>query len=392
MISLLLFLVWTLPAGICLTAINLLAGRSPLVKMPNAEAIGLYVFRSSKPSLRAATLFFYVLTGKLKLCGRSIAVEAPPPPELLSYKPAVFSPWTLYHRCRIGILSKTEVELEYCRQQSFGKDVKLLLKSAFAAVFFSGPEAEGFEEHLSIGGIPFLNTTLKEAVDTIVALAGQKAGENIFFINPHCLNIARNHPVYARILRDTRYVYPDGSGIVMACQMLNTPLKENVNGTDLFPKLCVEAEALQLRLYLLGGREGVAETMRQKLLAEYPKLQFAGLQHGFFKPEERDQVIAAINQSGADILLVAMGVPGQEIWLFEQRDKLTVPVRLGVGGLFDFYSGRIPRAPLWLREIGMEWTYRLLMEPTRMAKRYLIGNVVFLYHVMLEKRRRGRKS
>ena len=86
-----------------------------------------------------------------------------------------------------------------------------------------------------------------------------------------------------------------------------------------------------------------------------------------------------------------MGVPGQEIWLYEHRRALTVPVRLGVGGLFDFYSGRIRRAPLWLREIGMEWIYRLLMEPTRMARRYLIGNIVFLYHVMLEKRQRRQK-
>jgi len=391
MISLLLFLIWTLPVGVCLSVVNLLTGRNPLVKMPNAEAITLYVFRSSKPCLRDGALFFYVLTGKLKLCGRAVAVDAPPPPELARYKPAVFSPWTLYHRCRIGILSKSEVELEYCRTRSLGKDLKLLLKSAFAGVFFSGPEAAGFEDNLSIGGIPFLNSTLKDAVDTIVALAGQKAGQNIFFINPHCLNIARKHAQYADILRDTRYVYPDGSGIVMACQMLNTPLKENVNGTDLFPKLCVEAEARQLRLFLLGGREGVAETMRQKLLVRYPRLQFAGVRHGFFSPGDTGAVIAEINSSGADILLVAMGVPGQEIWLYEHRRSLTVPVRLGVGGLFDFYSGRIRRAPLWMREIGMEWIYRLLMEPTRMARRYLIGNVVFLYHVMLEKRQRRQK-
>jgi hypothetical protein len=107
----------------------------------------------------------------------------------------------------------------------------------------------------------------------------------------------------------------------------------------------------------------------------------AGVRDGYFAPEESPAVLDQINQSGADILLAAFGAPRQEMWLAEQADRLAPPVRLGVGGLFDFYSGRVPRAPQWMREIGMEWLFRLTQEPGRLRRRYVIGNPLFLYRV-----------
>ena len=119
----------------------------------------------------------------------------------------------------------------------------------------------------------------------------------------------------------------------------------------------------------------------------FPALAIVGFHDGFFKPEETERILEEINNSNADILLVAFGTPKQELWLAEHHDKLKPCVRLGVGGLFDFYSGRMPRAPIWMREIGMEWSWRLLQEPGRMWRRYLIGNPLFLYRVWLQKNR-----
>ena len=159
----------------------------------------------------------------------------------------------------------------------------------------------------------------------------------------------------------------------------------NINGTDLFPRLCEKAATEGVSLFLLGAKPGVAEAVSENMRKRFPALSIAGVRDGYFKPEETGQVLDEINSSNADILLVAFGAPKQELWLAEHRHKLTACVYLGVGGLFDFYSGRLPRAPVWMREIGMEWTWRLLQEPGRMWRRYLIGNPLFLYRVWLQR-------
>ena len=110
-------------------------------------------------------------------------------------------------------------------------------------------------------------------------------------------------------------------------------------------------------------------------------LKIAGTRDGYFDPEEEKAVVDTINESGARILLVAFGAPRQEFWLECWRERLVPPVGMGVGGLFDFYSGRIPRAPVWMREIGLEWVFRLMQEPGRMWRRYIIGNPLFLFRV-----------
>ncbi|HEY5141223.1 MAG TPA: WecB/TagA/CpsF family glycosyltransferase, partial [Methylococcales bacterium] len=138
-------------------------------------------------------------------------------------------------------------------------------------------------------------------------------------------------------------------------------------------------------LFLLGGLPGIAELTAQAMQQRYPDLLIAGSHDGYFTSEQESKVIATINNSGAAILLIGFGVPKQELWLARHREQLQPTVCLGIGGLFDYYSGRIPRAPVWLREIGLEWTWRLIQEPGRMWKRYLIGNPLFLYRVWLQR-------
>jgi N-acetylglucosaminyldiphosphoundecaprenol N-acetyl-beta-D-mannosaminyltransferase len=135
------------------------------------------------------------------------------------------------------------------------------------------------------------------------------------------------------------------------------------------------------RLFLLGGRPGVAAAAADAMRQRCSGLHIAGTHDGYFHEADTPQVIAAVNQARPDVLLVGFGVPRQELWLSKHRDQLHATVRMGVGGLFDYYSGRIPRAPQWLREIGLEWVWRLWQEPGRLWKRYIIGNPLFLYRV-----------
>jgi N-acetylglucosaminyldiphosphoundecaprenol N-acetyl-beta-D-mannosaminyltransferase len=132
------------------------------------------------------------------------------------------------------------------------------------------------------------------------------------------------------------------------------------------------------RLYLLGAQPGVADDVARWVKQFFPKLEVCGARDGFFQPHELPGVLAEIDECRPDVLLVALGVPRQEKWIAQHLPQLGCRVALGVGGLFDFYSQRIPRAPLWMRRCGMEWCFRMLQEPRRLAGRYLIGNPLFL--------------
>jgi exopolysaccharide biosynthesis WecB/TagA/CpsF family protein len=194
---------------------------------------------------------------------------------------------------------------------------------------------------------------------------------------------------YHQTLRDMNQVYPDGIGVRLASQMFGNGVKDNINGTDLFPLLCERLANTSHSIFLLGAREGIAESTAANMQERYPGLRIAGCQDGYFAPGEEDMVIDRINASGADVLLVAMGAPQQEKWIAGNRERLNISILMGVGGLFDFYSGRVSRAPVWIREVGLEWVWRLLQEPGRMWRRYVVGNPLFLYRVWQQKRRNG---
>src|SRR5690606_35527300 len=140
----------------------------------------------------------------------------------------------------------------------------------------------------------------------------------------------------------------------------------NVNGTDLFPHLCAEAAAAGVPIALLGAAPGVVDGCVRALAERYPALRVAWAHHGFVVPADTGRIVEEINASGARVLLVAMGVPRQELWIADHAAALQVPVVLGVGGLFDFVSGRVPRAPLALRRLRLEWLFRLAVEPRRL--------------------------
>ena len=232
-----------------------------------------------------------------------------------------------------------------------------------------------------IFGIPFDSVTMDEALKQLDAMIRKRSSFGAF-INAHCLNIACGDREYADILKQADAVWPDGSGIRMAGKIRNFPVPENVNGTDMFPLLCTRP----YRIFMLGAMPGVAEKAMNIAKAKYPSAQFVGAASGFFADADDEQAtIRRINALNPDILLVAMGVPKQEKWIAKHRAELVCGTALAVGGLLDFVSERIPRAPVWMRRMGMEWCYRLYQEPGRMFRRYVIGNPLFLFRAMFRK-------
>jgi N-acetylglucosaminyldiphosphoundecaprenol N-acetyl-beta-D-mannosaminyltransferase len=246
-------------------------------------------------------------------------------------------------------------------------------------------------DELTVLGIPINNIIMTEALEAILKWAGTVGARQVCFVNADCANLAYRNQAYLHVLQGADLCLADGIGIKLAGKLLGKDVRENVNGTDLFPKLCEGLCRTNGSVFLLGARDYVVQGVADWIHDNFPAVCVCGWQHGYFRPEEEQEIIQRIKNSGSQILLVAFGAPKQDLWIKEHLAETGVRVAMGVGGLFDFYSGRIPRAPLWMREIGMEWVYRLIQEPRRLWKRYLIGNGLFLWRVLRE-RLVGRKA
>jgi N-acetylglucosaminyldiphosphoundecaprenol N-acetyl-beta-D-mannosaminyltransferase len=227
-------------------------------------------------------------------------------------------------------------------------------------------------------GFPIDNVSMDEAVRRILGLASRSEPRHVSFVNAHYVNVAARDPDYAAALKGASLLFADGSGMRWAGRMRGVRLVDNVNGTDLFPLLATALEAAGRSVYLLGGRPGVAEGVVEYLGGHAPSLPVRGWTHGYRSREEWGEVVEEIRAARPDVLLVALGAPEQELWIRAHLERLQVPVTMAVGGLFDFYSGRIPRAPKSIRALGLEWLFRLAQEPGRLWRRYLLGNLIFL--------------
>jgi N-acetylglucosaminyldiphosphoundecaprenol N-acetyl-beta-D-mannosaminyltransferase len=280
------------------------------------------------------------------------------------------------------------VDLEYIDQQSIGGDVGIALRAIPAVLYGSGSARA--PDRVKVLGIPIRNITMEEALDYILLAAASATPHQLCFVNTDCVNKAQSNPEYAARLRDSDVILADGIGIRVAGKILRQEIRQNVNGTDLFPLLCGRLENSDTGMFLLGANPGVVEAVNGWIAANFPRAQVKGMHHGYFTAEEQPAVLREIRHSGAQILLVAFGAPRQDIWIAEHLAETGVGIAMGVGGLFDFYSGRIARAPQWMRELSLEWTYRLLQEPSRMWKRYLLGNFIFLSRVVWSMVRPGK--
>ena len=231
-------------------------------------------------------------------------------------------------------------------------------------------------------GLDVVNDTTPTAIAALLAPGRRR--RRVAFLNAHCVNVAASDPDYTRALHSADAVLPDGAGIELALRLSGTKMVENLNGTDFTPKLLREAARRGLSVFLLGGRPGIADAAAARLVHQTPGLRIAGTRDGFSGAANTAEAIAHINDTGADILLVALGVPAQDVWLERHASQLRPVLSLGVGALFDFLAGAVPRAPKPIRRARLEWAWRLAQEPKRLAKRYLIGNPVFVARALVE--------
>ena len=235
---------------------------------------------------------------------------------------------------------------------------------------------------LPLFGLALEDTTLRSASASIVHDAQLGLRRKIYFINAHCVNVAAKNRLYLNVLTHETLLFADGSGMRLASRLAGRIFEDNVNGTDLFPLVCRDAADAGVKLALLGAQPGIAERCAENMKKQFPNLQVVWINDGFFHLHEEAKLIQSINDSGADILFVAMGVPKQELWIARNAAQLKTPILLGVGALFDFYSGAVPRAPLFMRRMGIEWLFRFLVEPRRMFARYWLGNFVFMFRAL----------
>lgn len=240
----------------------------------------------------------------------------------------------------------------------------------------------GRDRLVSLLGLKVRDDSVAEVADMLIAYALERERFQCYFVNAHCVNIAARDAAYGAILQRAPFVFADGVGMAIAGRLLGRPLTNNVNGTDLLPELCRRAAIRGIPMAFLGARPGTAIACASRLRVLYPGLNIRWIRHGFLPEHEEPKLLPGLNASGARILLVAKGVPRQEKWIDRYASQLDIPVILGVGALFDFYSGSIPRAPLLVRRMRMEWAFRLLREPRRLSGRYLKGNPLFLARVI----------
>jgi N-acetylglucosaminyldiphosphoundecaprenol N-acetyl-beta-D-mannosaminyltransferase len=187
---------------------------------------------------------------------------------------------------------------------------------------------------------------------------------------------------FREVYKNASFVVPDGSSLILGAAILGKALKERVPGVELFQNLCANAAKSGLRVFLLGGKPGTAELAANVLKKVYPGLIVSGTccpPMGFDQDESQLQEVAkVIRACKPQLLFVGLGAPKQENWIYEHGRKLGVPVCIGIGGAFEMVAGFSPRAPKFLREIGLEWVFRLMIEPRRLWRRYLVGNAQFI--------------
>jgi len=227
-------------------------------------------------------------------------------------------------------------------------------------------------------GTPVDALTYGDAVKKVRESIGARKSIWILAINPEKIMKTLKDRKLKELLLCADLFIPDGVGILLAGKILGKPFRQRVTGVDLLMALVAEAAQRKWRIYLLGAEPGVAEAVAQKLEESYPGLEIAGTRDGYFKQEEEKAVVAEIKASKPDLLFVGMGSPKQEEFIQTYRQELAVPVCMGVGGSFDVISGKKKRAPMILQKLGLEWSWRLVKEPTRIARMSVLPKFMLL--------------
>jgi N-acetylglucosaminyldiphosphoundecaprenol N-acetyl-beta-D-mannosaminyltransferase len=244
----------------------------------------------------------------------------------------------------------------------------------------------GRVEVLGVGVDPL---TVEGLHSEIKRLVRDDARALVLNVNAHALNLCYEDAALRVFFNGAEVVFCDGAGVALAARVLGRRLPARITYADWAWSLAAFAAAEGLSLFFLGARPGVAQEAAKRLRERHPGLEVAGCHHGFFDHRagspENEAVVREINAARPDILLVGLGMPLQERWLMQNREKLAFGVALTGGAVFDYVSGRLRRGPRFLTENGFEWLARLLVEPHRLWRRYLVGNPLFLARVLKQR-------
>jgi N-acetylglucosaminyldiphosphoundecaprenol N-acetyl-beta-D-mannosaminyltransferase len=243
-----------------------------------------------------------------------------------------------------------------------------------------------------IEGIPVLGfvnpTSLFERLVQESRQARQTATQRIVhYLNIHVANSAVVNADLKSSLQAADIVYCDGAGIVVGSRWMGKPLPTRLTAADWFLDMLRYFAKAGLSIYLLGGKPGVPEQALDAILEQVPNHTVLGAHHGFIlnNDELEASVIAEINALNPDIVILGFGTPLQERWIAKHKHSLKVPMLYGIGAVMDFISGTVPRCPEWMGKNGLEWLYRLMVEPSRMVGRYVVGNPWFLARIAFQK-------
>ena len=233
----------------------------------------------------------------------------------------------------------------------------------------------------------FLNTEIDnlsfdEAIETIDRMIQEKKGGYVVTPNvDHIVQLEKNQEL-REAYRCASLVLTDGQPLIWFSKLLKCPIKEKISGSDLFPRLCELSAKRGYTMFFLGAREGVAAKAAESLKQKYPGLQVNGIfspAYGFEKDQGQvEEIWTMIREAAPDILIAGLGTPKQEIFLWQNREKLGGILAFGLGASFDFEAGEVKRAPKWMQKSGLEWIYRITREPKRLFRRYLTDGIQIL--------------
>lgn len=226
--------------------------------------------------------------------------------------------------------------------------------------------------NLNLIGSPVTALPFDEQVETMLRWAKCHVSKVVCVANVHMLMEAYWQPEFGTVLKEADLITPDGMPLVWMMRLIGARNQDRVAGLDILHAVCDRAQQQDISVYFVGSQPSILERMRNRLDKEFPNLKIACMQPLPFRPltvAEDEELIQQINSSGAGIVFVSLGCPKQEHWMAQHQGKINA-VMIGLGGAFPVYAGIQSRAPLWIREAGLEWLYRLVQEPGRLWKRY----------------------
>ncbi len=251
-------------------------------------------------------------------------------------------------------------------------------------VILNGVKSQQGLAVLQVGHVRIASLAQTEAIARLDTHLARDEHLKLAFANSHVVNVATGDPLYRAAL-DEFLVLPDGIGVDLGARILHgVPFCDNLNGTDFVPAL-LSAIKPSMKVGLYGARPGVADRACLAFASLAPHHSYHVFGHGFQDAAEEAAMLDKLEADKPDLLLVALGNPRQEMWIASRVDARHCTIAAGVGALFDFMAGEVPRAPLWLRQLKLEWLFRLINEPRRLWRRYILGNPRFVIRVLRQR-------